>query len=170
MNAPEDFDRLGELLSDFCEAAAAPGVPDASPGDTARALAAVWSEVAGAEVASNASPVQFKAGRLVVSTSSSVWADTLQYMSADLVSRLNQRLGPGTVRQILFRHAGWEERPAGERTSAPAGEGAGAERLSREQEEALAGLDELDLPGAMRDSVARAMRASFVRSKRDSVR
>ena len=47
----------------------------------------------------------------MVSTSSSVWAHTLQYMSDDLVARLNKRLGPGSVKQIAFRHAGWEERP-----------------------------------------------------------
>jgi hypothetical protein len=187
MAEPEDFDRVGDLLGDFCEAAASPapgptqsgekrpsqgaGLARAT-GDVARALAAVWPEVAGAEVAANASPVQLKAGRLVVSTSSSVWANTLQYMGEDLIDRLNQRLGPGMVQRVIFRHAGWEERRRGE-TADPNRQSGGYDspaQLSREQEEALAQVEALDIPDAVRESMARAMRASFVRSQRDSVR
>jgi hypothetical protein len=185
MPAPEDFDRVGNLLGGFCEAVASPTPADTRPGDelaaaeaggrpgsadVSRALAEVWPEIAGAEVAANASPVQLKAGRLVVSTSSSVWAQTLQYMSDDLADRLNKRLGTRAVRQIVFRHAGWEERPSGEtaRRRTPEPDTAGA--LSVEQRQALDELDRLDLPPAVRDQVERAMRASFVRMQRDSVR
>jgi hypothetical protein len=185
MATPEDFGRVGDLLGDFCETAAAPAAPEARPGrgqhaerpdggaargDTARTLAAAWPRIAGAEVAANAVPVQLKAGRLVVSTSSSVWAHTLQYMAHDLMSRLNEYLGPGAVKQIVFRHAGWEERPHGE---APAQrEAAGQEpgELSQGQKDALAQLEGLDMPPAIREAMARAMKASFIRSQRDSVR
>ncbi len=78
---------------------------------------------------------------------------------------------------MVFRHAGWEERPRqeapekdhrdGERTMAGTGPSG---RLSVEQEEALAGVEALDLPPEIRESVTRAMRASFARNHRDSVR
>lgn len=188
MAAPEDFARVGDLLGGACEAAAvpesrgadeAPAVRASDPGDMSRAVAMAWPELVGDEVAANASPVRLKAGRLTVATSSSVWAHTLQYMEADLVSRLSQRLGPEAVQQIVFRHAGWEERPrtgpaaglsersasqTGGRTSGSPG------RLSAEQKAALADVEELDLPPAIREKVTRAMKAAFVRAQRDSVR
>jgi hypothetical protein len=185
MSGPEDFDRVGSLLGDFCEAAATPTSSDSqpnnehrsvgrgdrtTPGDASRALAGVWPAVVGAEVAANASPVQLKAGRLVVSTSSSVWAQTLQYMSADLAARLNERLGEGVVRQIVFRHAGWEERPPGETADRQRPEADEAGPLSLEQQQALDDLERVGLPPAVRDQIMRAMRASFVRTQRDSVR
>jgi hypothetical protein len=185
MTGPEDFDRVGDLLGDFCEAAATPEppkngaanegpstgpLPRRTPGEVARALAELWPEIAGAEVAANASPVQLKAGRLVVSTSSSVWAHTLQYMSEDLRIRLNTRLGAGTVQQIMFRHAGWEERPRTAVTEYPAVEPVASGTLSLEQTQALEQLEQLDLPQAIREKMERAMRASFARTQRDSVR
>jgi hypothetical protein len=177
MATPEDFGRVGDLLGDFCETAAAPAAGPgreqhaewpggrAARGDTARTLAAAWPRIAGAEVAANAVPVQLKAGRLVVSTSSSVWAHTLQYMAHDLMSRLNDYLGPGAVKQIVFRHAGWEERPHGE---TPAQREAAGQEPG--QKDALAQLEGLDMPPAIREAMARAMKAAFIRSQRDSVR
>jgi hypothetical protein len=195
MGKAEDFDRVGSLLGDFCEAAAsvvpsggarrghAPGVPtEGAPdvglardagtprGDLTRLLAVVWPEIAGADVAANARPVQFKRGRVVVSVSSSVWAHTLQYMGDDLKTRLNERLGPGVVGQIVFRHAGWEERPRGEPGDRSVTDRAGGQMLSEEQTEALGQLESLNLPPEIRDSIARAMKASFVRGEQDSVR
>ena len=195
MAKAEDFDRVGNLLGDFCESAASvgpsdgvkhagtPGVagetsvgagaaqdPGRQCGDPARLLAAVWTEIAGAEVAANARPVQLKTGKLVVSVSSSVWAHTLQYMGDDLKARLNERLGSGVVQQIVFRHAGWEERPRRQPGEYGATERAALGTLSKEQTEALAQLDSLDLPPDIRASIARAMRASFVRGEQDSVR
>lgn len=77
--------------------------------DIAQHIAAVWSEVVGVEVAANALPTYYRNGRLVVSTSSSAWAQTLLLMSEMLKSRLNARLGGEHIRQVRFRHAGWEE-------------------------------------------------------------
>jgi predicted nucleic acid-binding Zn ribbon protein len=219
-----DFDRVGDLLGDACEAAASHGLPssgseephsrgrrsstdEARPAsserssernrpvpppsqDVARALAAVWPEVAGADVAANAQPVQLKGGRLTVSTSSSVWAQTLQCMSANLATRLNQRLGHGVISQIVFRHAGWEERsrtapttsaelsgpsaaggpPSRQVTDRQGPDPAEGGRLSAEQRQALAEVEKLDLPPAIREKVVGAMRASFVRTQRPPVR
>lgn len=175
---------MGDLLGEVCEAStpssatpASPSPKRGAPKDVSRAVAAVWPEAVGAEVAANASPVQLKNGRLTVATSSSVWADTLRYMGADLTSRLNQRLGSQVVEEMVFRHAGWEERPHQNvpadypRAAAPTEAGAEANgRLSVEQQEALAGVEELDLPPEIRERVVRAMRAAFARYQGDSVR
>jgi hypothetical protein len=71
-------------------------------------LADVWADVVGAEIAANARPAQLRDGRLVVTTSSSAWAQTLQLMSEMIIARLNERLGEGAVQKAVFRHAGWE--------------------------------------------------------------
>jgi hypothetical protein len=189
MAGPEDFERLGNLLGDACEAVA----PTASPGkardlagtkdsrgravtaggtprDPVRRLALVWADVVGVEVAANARPVQLRNGRLVVSASSSVWAHTLQYMGEDLKARLNDRLGAGTIEQIAFRHAGWEERTRLERADQATADQTPPRTLTTQQKEALARLAELDLPKAIQEQIARAMKAAFVRGEQDAVR
>ena len=151
--------------------------------DPARLLALIWRDVVGAEVAANARPVQLKGGRLTVSASSAAWAQTLQFMSEQICTRLREIMGVGVVNQVVFRHAGWDEpmarascRPQPETTSqAPVGSPeapgeAREQRLSPEQREALAALDALDLPSDLRARIARAMEAAFVRGERDTVR
>jgi hypothetical protein len=153
-----DFDRLSDLMP----AAGAPssgapraGAPAAKPGggsasglgrsagpgpDAAaeadalsQRLAAVWAEVVGAEVAQNARPVQLRDGRLVVTTSSSAWAQTLQMMSPMIVAGLQERLGEGSVQKAVFRHAGWDVfAPLDPRAKATGGAGAAAARKSRQ--------------------------------------
>ncbi len=126
-----DFNRLGDLLPAGNEGAlgasgpgearegssgAGPsrqtpmsGAADDRAADLNRLLAAVWADVVGAEVAGNAKPVQLREGRLVVTTSSSAWAQTLQLMSEMVIARLNERLGEAAVKKAVFRHAGWED-------------------------------------------------------------
>jgi hypothetical protein len=187
----EDFARLGDLLADVGdlpapavpndgpEAKAGPGTTRRSSLEASRLLAIVWPDVVGADVAANARPVQLRHGRLVVSASSSVWAQTLQLMGEAIVSRLNERLGHGTVERAVFRHAGWEDRPqAPAKTESvvapaagPAGVGVGPPpRYSSEQKEALAAVERLDLTPELREKIARAMKAAFVRGQQDSVR
>jgi hypothetical protein len=157
--------------------------PRSPRADAARLLAVVWQEAVGPDVAANARPVQLRQGRLVVSASSSAWAQTLQLMSEAIVTRLNERLGAGTVEQAVFRHAGWEEEPrrrpgprSGEPTlgtrspamGSPGGSAAGP--LNEEQEAALAAVDGLDVSPELREKMKRAMRAAFVRTEQGSVR
>ena len=82
-----------------------------SPTDTARRVAEVWDEAVGPEIAANARPVQLRQGRLVVSTSSSAWAQTLQFMGEAVRVRLNESLQTDEIRTVFFRHAGWEAPP-----------------------------------------------------------
>jgi len=206
MSRDADFARLGDLLGEACglppdggaprgaapfggpSRGAARGAPVGAegrahssgspcpPDDPARLLALAWPEVVGPEVAANARPVQLRRGRLVVSTSSSAWAQTLHLMSDAVASRLNDRLGAGTVEQVVFRHAGWEEQPrgggrGGRSAAAPPPEPTDREApLSAEQREALSALEGLGLNPELRENIARAMRAAFVRDQQDSVR
>jgi len=208
--ALDDFSLVGDLLPRVEGSAGEAGEPstpaprprDASRAtaprgaeDPARRLAAAWPDVVGEEVAANARPVHLQRGRLVVSTSSSVWAQTLQLMSEAVLARLTERLGAGVVEQVVFRHAGWEERPPvapGPAPAAPApagsqggpvgpgggpAENAGGDArrstrpgLSGDQMEALAAVERLDLPADLREKIIRSMRAAFVRGEQDSVR
>jgi hypothetical protein len=150
-------------------------------------VATIWQEAVGAEIAANARPVQLRSGRLVVTTSSSAWAQTLHLMSETVKARLNERLGEQVVERVVFRHAGWE-RPRAAAEEAPARTGpvrkasaqttpgrlseAGAvtPALDREQEEALRALERLGLDPALEARIAAAMKAAFVRGQQDSGR
>lgn len=198
--------RLADLLGDTYDTLAGEETPTISAGSgrhaphpltPERMLALIWPEVVGTEVAANARPVQLRGKRLVVSASSSVWAQSLHFMGAAIVGGINERLGADVVEQIVFRHAGWEERSQGHggaapetgrsgRVVAPIGDSGGpgatpaeAPRsgvtavdaaLSEEQQAALAQVERLDLAPELRDRMLRAMRAAFVRGEKDSVR
>jgi hypothetical protein len=183
MSGPADFDRLGDLLGEA--GGVPPGATRGGPGDRdAEVLAVIWPEVVGDEVAANARPVQLKQGRLVVSASSSAWAQTLQLMGDAVAARINERMGERVVEEVVFRHAGWEERSAGRPVGGPGGRvsagrpsgghgpgqvGEGG-ALSAEQTAALAEVEALDLSPELRDKIAHAMEAAFVRAQQDSVR
>lgn len=183
---PDEFSRLSDLLADVNDRQApAVSPPDGSgsetpggpPRDLTRLLSAVWPDVVGPDVAANARPVQLKQRRLVVTASSSVWAQTLQLMSEAIVGRLNERLGPGTVERIVFRHAGWDQRPRRPQGADPApsqgrsSPAPGPEPpLTSEENEALAAVERLDLAPELRDKITRAMKAAFVRGEQGYVR
>ena len=85
MSRSGDFERVGFLLP----AVLGRRMP------AERRLAAVWPDVVGPEVARNAQPRTLRRGRLVVATSSSVWAQTLQHMAGEILPRLNEALAAG---------------------------------------------------------------------------
>jgi hypothetical protein len=101
-----DFERLGALLPSVLGR----GMP------AERRLVTVWPEVVGVEVARNAQPRTLRGGRLVVATSSSVWAQTLQHMAGEILPRLNEVLATGldgqteavVIGELIFRPAGWD--------------------------------------------------------------
>lgn len=59
-----------------------------------------WSSVVGPEVAAHVTPESYADGRLVVRTDSTAWATEMKLLAANLVHRLNQDLGDGTVEVI----------------------------------------------------------------------
>jgi hypothetical protein len=170
-----DFRMLGDLLGEVDLLRAGGESEDGRRADTApragdpvRRLAALWAEIVGPEIAENAQPVQLKNGRLVVATSSSAWAQTLQLMGEDIRTRVNGCLRADAVRDIGFRHAGWESRPP----RATGGESPQPDRpatadLSTEQRTALEELSILDLDPELKDKIIRAMQAAFVRGEQD---
>ncbi len=62
-----------------------------------------WDRVVGAETARNARPAAFKGSILLVHVSSPVWIHHLQFVRADLISRLNAALGRRRVTDIKFK-------------------------------------------------------------------
>jgi predicted nucleic acid-binding Zn ribbon protein len=59
-----------------------------------------WSALVGSDVAEHATPESFTEGRLVVRTDSTAWATQITLLSGDLLRRLNEVLGDGTVTAI----------------------------------------------------------------------
>lgn len=59
-----------------------------------------WSALVGADVAEHAQPESFTDGRLVVRTDSTAWATQITLLAGDLLRRLNEVLGDGTVTVI----------------------------------------------------------------------
>jgi hypothetical protein len=218
-----DFSELGALLGDHFHAAtprgpaaggAAPPVtggataaprrshpatvrtPTVFPGgglELAAAIARAWPQVVGEEGAVNSQPVRLRQGRLTVAASSTVWAQTLQFMEQTIAAGLNERLGspPGApvIERISFRHAGWQGRPpvasdhvepaaphtavSGESPAALNGAAAGQESLpglTPDQEAALRSIDELGLAPQLAAKIIAAMKASFVRDQQNPVR
>ena len=59
-----------------------------------------WESVVGSEVAAHVTPESYADGRLVVRTDSTAWATQMKLLAGNLVHRLNQDLGDGTVEVI----------------------------------------------------------------------
>jgi predicted nucleic acid-binding Zn ribbon protein len=85
-----------------------------SPATGLAALQRVWPEAVGELVAAQAHPTSERAGVVVVTCSSSVWAQELTLMAPDLVARLNAALGAENVQELRCRAA-----PAGAWAKAP---------------------------------------------------
>lgn len=66
-----------------------------------------WETVVGREVAQHVTPETYSEGRLVVRTDSTAWATQMKLLAADVVRRLNEVLGDGTVEviDVLGPHA-----------------------------------------------------------------
>ncbi len=71
----------------------------------ARQLKPIWDEVVGQTIAQSATPLALEGQRLVVSVAEQRWADELAAREKELVIRLSQKLGKGTVSRLVFRVA-----------------------------------------------------------------
>jgi len=56
-----------------------------------------WPVIVGAEVAAHVTPESFADGHLVVRTDSTAWATQMKLLAANVVRRLNEELGDGTI-------------------------------------------------------------------------
>ncbi|WP_449060339.1 DciA family protein [Planomonospora algeriensis] len=59
-----------------------------------------WHEIVGPEVAAHTTPTSFADGEVVVVAESTVWASAVRLLAGQVVRRLNEELGDGTVRRI----------------------------------------------------------------------
>ena len=59
-----------------------------------------WPAIVGAEVADHVVPESYVEGRLVVRTDSTAWATQMKLLAANVVRRLNEELGDGTIEVI----------------------------------------------------------------------
>jgi predicted nucleic acid-binding Zn ribbon protein len=60
----------------------------------------VWSEVAGPAIAREATPVAARGGVLTIACASSVWAQELDLMGPQIVTRLNAAIGSDGVQRL----------------------------------------------------------------------
>ena len=59
-----------------------------------------WSELVGEAVAEHSTPEAFRSGVLVVRTSSTNWASQLRLMAPQLLARMNDHLGQGSITRV----------------------------------------------------------------------
>jgi predicted nucleic acid-binding Zn ribbon protein len=76
-----------------------------APATTLARVQKVWASAAGPAVAAAASPASERDGVLTVSCVAAVWAQELELMGAELVSRLNTALGSQVIRELRCRVA-----------------------------------------------------------------
>ncbi len=64
------------------------------------AVYAKWSHIVGSEVAAHCTPEQFADAKLTIRTDSTAWATQLRLLAPNVVARLNEVLGDGSVTRI----------------------------------------------------------------------
>jgi len=62
-----------------------------------------WSVIVGQEVAAHCHPETLSEGKLFIRTDSTAWATQLRLMAPDVIRRLNEVLGDGTVLEVDVR-------------------------------------------------------------------
>lgn len=67
------------------------------------ALLGRWPSLVGATVADHSLPESFMAGVITVRADSTAWASQLRLMTPQLLAKLNEALGQGTIRRITVK-------------------------------------------------------------------
>jgi predicted nucleic acid-binding Zn ribbon protein len=62
-----------------------------------------WADIVGPQLALHTKPESFEAGELTVSADSPAWATQVRLMAPQLLKRLGEELGHGTVRHIRVK-------------------------------------------------------------------
>ena len=62
-----------------------------------------WADIVGPQLALHTKPESFESGELTVAADSSAWAAQVRLMAPQLLKRLAEELGAGTVRRIRVR-------------------------------------------------------------------
>ncbi len=77
-------------------------LPDVAPATLLAQVQAAWGEVAGARLAEAAAPVSEREGVVTVACESGMWAQELELLGPDLLSRLETALGARSVTKLRF--------------------------------------------------------------------
>lgn len=80
----------------------------------------VWEDVVGARVAKAASADNIREGTLFVTCRTGTWANELTFMKADIIAKLNVRLGGKFVKDIRFSIRSRRDREAVDQVEEPA--------------------------------------------------
>lgn len=65
-----------------------------------------WEEIVGPQVAPHVRPVGFSDGELIVEADSPAWATQMRLLAPQVLKRLGEELGAGTVRHVKVRGQG----------------------------------------------------------------
>ena len=93
----EDFSHISSIIGDGLKEF----VPE-SAGELTRVWQ-LWDDAVGEAIAANAQPAAFKGDLLLVHTTSSTWIHQLQFLKADIISKLNAALGKPMIAEIKFK-------------------------------------------------------------------
>jgi predicted nucleic acid-binding Zn ribbon protein len=77
--------------------------PQLAPATPLARIQEEWAAAAGPAIAAAARPVSERDGVVTVLCEAAVWAAELELLGDQVVARINQRLGPGTVRGMRCR-------------------------------------------------------------------
>jgi predicted nucleic acid-binding Zn ribbon protein len=102
---PADGVTLGDALASVVRALGQRPGGGAAGGSGTVSVFRSWDDVVGAPVCEHARPIALDDGRLVVEVDQPGWATQLRYLSATIIERLGEAVGPGVVRSIEVRVA-----------------------------------------------------------------
>ena len=128
------------------------------------ALTAAWPEVVGDTVARRAWPLRIaRDGTLHVATASATWANELDLLGSEILTRLAARLGDDAPLKVRFA-VGPIPEPEASLEAPPSARDVLGEIPQEVESEASAAAAAIDDPD-LRELVARAARASLVRAR-----
>jgi predicted nucleic acid-binding Zn ribbon protein len=93
-----------------------------------------WADIVGPQLAAHTQPESFDDGELVVLADSTAWATQVRLLAPQLLRRLAEELGAGTVRKVRVRAPSGPARRGGlgvRRLPASVGSGGGLRRVAR---------------------------------------
>ncbi len=96
----KDFSHIGPIISSLISSYQK--TPENSVGKLNQ-IVRIWPTVTGADITENTKPVAIKGNRLLVNVTSSVWLQQLQFISQELIIRLNAALDGESIDTIKFK-------------------------------------------------------------------
>lgn len=125
-----------------------------------------WRQVVGAQVAQHTEPARLANGILTIRVDSPVWNTQLHHLKPELLEKLQNRLPPGTLRDIRFRHGSLNTLPDWLKPKpVPPSLPAPCEEDQRRAADLVANVDDPDL----RDVLRRIVLAHMTRSRSEAL-